>query len=380
MHRPVGPVGAAEQPPVRVLWRAIASPLVSRFVGESVFDFFATLVDPRFTARRIVARVERVRDENVTVKSFVVRPSGHFRGFLPGQHVNVTVEIDGVRHTRSYSPSNGPDGSDSLVLTVKRHPGGRVSSWLHDHLRAGDFIELGQAFGDFTLRGREPAKALLISGGSGITPITSVLRDLCARGTACDVVVLAYDRTVSDRIFGAEHAALSRLHPGVRVHFAVTREEAHAGDLQGRFSKAHLERVAPDAGERRTLACGPPGLIDAVRSVWTERGWSRSLTTETFAPVEVREPERERGRLKRVNAVKSAMSFSADSTSPLLLQAERAGLSPESGCRRGICLSCVCRKRSGTVRDLFTGAISSEADEDIRLCVSAPLSDLVLDL
>lgn len=366
-------------PNVRTLWRVLESPVVARWVDEPLFDFYAGIFSPRITLRKVVARVESVRDEAASVKSFILRPNGHFKGFRAGQHVNLTVEIDGVRHTRSYSPSNAPDGR-AVVLTVKRHLGGLVSSWLHDRLKKGDLVELGQAFGDFTLPRADAGKLLFIAGGSGITPIASLVRDLAARSRLDDVIVLVYDRAYSDFIFADELRMLARLHPGLRVHFAVTREAPAGGDLGGRFSAAHFDSVVQDIEGRQTFVCGPRTLVAEVQRLWAERAVRAPLATETFAPLDVTTNGSDLVSALRVSATRSARTFSANTTIPLLAQAERAGLSPASGCRQGICFSCTCRKRTGVVRNLTTGAISSEPNEDIRLCVTAPLSDLTLDL
>ncbi|HVU05851.1 MAG TPA: ferredoxin reductase [Polyangiaceae bacterium] len=366
------------EPRFRTLFRVLESPLVTRWLGEPTFDFYAGLVSPMLTARRIVARVEAIHEDTPSVKSFALRPNGHFRGFRAGQHVNVTVEIDGVRHTRAYSPSNAPGARDGVVLTVKRHEGGRVSQWLHDHLQVGDVVELGQAFGDFTAP-REPGKLLLVAGGSGVTPIASLLRDVCRRLPDPDVVVLLYGRTYADLIFAREFDALAREHAKVQVHRSVTGEPAASRDLSGRFSTAHLDAVAPDAAERRAFVCGPRALIDDVRALWAERALPSPLRTETFAPPEAA-PDADLAPTLRVTAARTARSFAANTATPLLVQAERAGLSPASGCRQGICFSCTCRKKTGLVRDLSTGVVSSEPDEDVRLCVTVPLSDVALDL
>ncbi len=372
---------AVERPTGLRFWKLLESRLVTGLVREPVFDFYASTLSPGFTARRIRARVESTRDEARGVKSFVLRPNGHFRGFRPGQHVNLTVEIDGVRHTRCYSPSNAPDGTRAVVLTVKRHPGGKVSGWLHDRLRPGDWVELGPARGDFVAPSNPRDKLLLIAGGSGITPVASMLRDLSARDLAHDIAVLVYGRTRSDLIFADELRALARRHPGVRITFAVTRASAASGELMGRFSAAHLDHVAPDAGERRIFVCGPPALIEGVRGLLKERGVTAPLQAETFAPIEPLTADGdETVPAVQVTAARSAQTFAANAASSLLVQAERAGLSPASGCRQGICFSCSCRKRSGVVRNISSGAISSEPDEDIRLCVSIPLSDVTLDL
>ena len=70
----------------------------------------------------------------------------------------------------------------------------------------------------------------------------------------------------------------------------------------------------------------------------------------------------------------------ANTGASLLEQAEALGLTPEHGCRMGICFSCTSRKSEGTVRNVLTGEESSRPDEDIRICVSAPVGDCVVDL
>jgi len=367
------------EPTIRAFWRTLESPVVTRWLGEPTFDFYARLVSRRLTARRVIARVESIRTETASVKSFLLRPNGHFKGFCAGQHVNVTVEIDGVRHTRSYSPSNAPDGRHRVVLTVKRHPAGLVSQWLHEHLEVGALVELGQAFGDFTASS-EPQKLLLVAGGSGITPIASLLRDACRPSRTPDVVVLVYARTYADLIFARELGALTDEYPGVRVHFALTGEAPAGGNLSGRFSGTHLDFVAPDARERQTFVCGPRTLVDGVRALWAERGLSAPLKTETFSPFVTVPDGANLAPTVRVTAARSVRSFAANKAVPLLVQAEGAGLAPAHGCRQGICYSCTCRKRSGIVQNLSTGAISSEPDEDVRLCITVPLSDVTLDL
>ncbi|MCA9674169.1 MAG: 2Fe-2S iron-sulfur cluster binding domain-containing protein, partial [Myxococcales bacterium] len=90
-------------------------------------------------------------------------------------------------------------------------------------------------------------------------------------------------------------------------------------------------------------------------------------TTEPGAPVAVR-------------LTRTARTISADGAGTLLEQLERGGARPASGCRMGICKTCTCRKRSGVVENLLTGARSTDPDEDIQLCVSVARSELELEL
>ncbi|HEX3594006.1 MAG TPA: hypothetical protein VHU80_02860 [Polyangiaceae bacterium] len=66
-------------PDARLLWRVLESPLIAHAIGEHAFDFYGALLSPRLTAHKVVARVEAAQRENDTVRSFVLRPNGHFR-------------------------------------------------------------------------------------------------------------------------------------------------------------------------------------------------------------------------------------------------------------------------------------------------------------
>jgi len=357
--------------------RLLAAPIMRMLLDEHVFDFYASRLDPQLTLNRILARVEAIRPEARNVVSFVLRPNRNWRGFRPGQHVQLTVEIDGARHARTYSPSNAPAADGTVTLTVKRHPGGRVSGYLHEHLAVGDIVELSQAFGDFVLPDPVPAKLLMIAGGSGITPLMAMLRDLLARGIDADVVFAHYAHTHRDLIFAVELAYLGERHPNLHVHFGVTGMAALPGELSGRFSGHHLDRIAPDAAERCTLVCGPGGLLHAANALWRERGHAELPRGEAFTPGVATVTDTSEIALRFARSFKDVRGKSGV---PLLVQAEGAGLRPRSGCRMGICRSCTCRKQSGAVKNLLTGEITAEPDEDIRLCISAPVSDVTLDL
>ncbi len=131
------PLASFAAPLTRLLAAAVPRP----FLDEHVFDFYASQLGPQLSLNRILARVEAIRPEARDVLSFVLRPNPNWRGFRAGQHVQLTVEIDGVRHTRVYSPSNAPAAGGTVTLTVKRHPGGRVSGFLHERVAVGDLVE-----------------------------------------------------------------------------------------------------------------------------------------------------------------------------------------------------------------------------------------------
>src|SRR5439155_1066019 len=118
------------------------------------------------------------------------------------------------------------------------------------------------------------------------------------------------------------------------------------------ISGPHLDRIAPDAAERCTLACGPGGLLDTANALWRERGYAELPRGEAFTPGVVTATDSSEIALRFARSFKDVRGKSGV---PLLVQAEGAGLRPRSGCRMGICHSCTCRKQSGAVKNLLTG-------------------------
>ena len=356
--------------------RAVAtSPVVKRLFLDRHLDFWLGELDPAWSLVGLRARVEEVIAETPDVKTFVLAPSAAWPGHRAGQYVPVDVEIDGVHVRRCYSISSASSapGAARLAITVKRVPGGRVSSFLHDHVRPGFVIGLGVPAGDFVLGAQAPGKLLLLSGGSGVTPVMSLLRELSARDTVGDVVFLHAARSAADVIFRGELCALEARHPGLRVIFRRDDDPAVSGPLD----EASLRALVPDFAARDTFLCGPPGMMSAVERIWAGAGALGRLRSERF--VAARPAAVAGGAPVSLRLSRSGRSVVAGAGT-VLEQLEVAGERPAYGCRMGICQTCRCLKRSGTVEDLSTGALSSEPDEEIRLCVSVARSDLDLAL
>jgi ferredoxin-NADP reductase len=261
-------------------------------------------------------------------------------------------------------------------LTVKAHPTGYVSRFLCDKARAGMIVTLSQANGSFALPAQRPRRILLISGGSGITPMMSMLRTLCDESHTGRITFLHYSHAAKDLIYADELAAIAARHPNVELLRAFV-EPAQGGELQGLFQREQLSRAIQDYTEAATFLCGPPGMMKIVQRVWAEDGISERLHLEHFtaAPVAV-----DTGHVDGDVRFSRSERLIGNTGTTLLDQAEAAGLRPEAGCRMGICHTCTCRKISGTVRNVQTGAVSSEADEDIQLCINAPIGTVTLDL
>lgn len=335
------------------------SRLLALLAGPHGVDRYTELVDPMWTTedRASVVRVSRPTQRSVTLW---LQPN-HARpqSFQAGQYVNITVEIDGRRHTRCYSPANA-EGVGVLELTVTRHDGGVVSEYLYCAAHPGMTVGLSAPAGDFVLPERRPRRLLLIAGGSGITPVMSMVRTLaedeCFDG---EVAVLHYVRTLDDACYRGQLLTL----PDVRVRYACTR--GTGGDLTGHLDWSHLAAAMPDPDA--VYVCGPPALVDAVRRHYP------NAVAESFAPAPLVIPDSPGSG--RITFSDSGIDVDDDGRT-LLDQAEAAGLRPASGCRMGICHTCTRRKTHGVVRNVTTGALSTADDDAIQICVSVPAGDV----
>ena len=330
-------------------------------LGPHGVDRYTELVDPMWTSesRATVVGVRRSTPRSVTVWLASNRPVTH----RAGQHVRLTVEIDGRRHTRCYSPANA-EGTSLIELTITRHDGGLVSDHLFRRARRGMVVGLAGPAGDVVLPDPCPQRLLLIAGGSGITPVMSMARTLCTSAAESrEIAVLHYLPTMKDACYQTELVQLA----GVRVRYACTRGDD--GDLAGHLTEDHLAATMGDP--EAVYVCGPPALVDAVRKHYPD------AVCESFTPPLLALPGPSSGG--RITFQDTGIETDSDGRS-LLEQAEAAGLSPQSGCRMGICHTCTCRKLRGTVRNLTTGVVSSADDQDVQICVSVPVGDVEIAL
>ncbi|NNM51956.1 MAG: 2Fe-2S iron-sulfur cluster binding domain-containing protein [Pseudomonadales bacterium] len=344
-------------------------------VGESWLDFALGHFDPLVGVSKTLARVLAIKKESETAVSIELQPNKNWIGFIPGQFVPVRVVINGIVHERCYSLTGRPH-TDTVQITVKRHPGGRVSNWIADHLTVGTIIELGSVAGDFILPSPLPEKMLFIAGGSGITPIYSMIREILNEHPEADIVLGYYSHQATDAIFLKDLQALQTTHPSFYLQLCVTKKTKKSDLVNSRFSDQQLQSYCADSADRATFVCGPAGLIDAVVAHHEAAGLKGMLHKEYFGlPPVVRAADAS----SEITYLKSKRTL--ETREPTLLQAaEQAGLKPKSGCRMGICNTCSCTKTEGIVRNILTGEIDSGESSRIRLCISEPLSAVTLDM
>ncbi len=346
----------------------LRSPAVAALTSPHGVDRYLEIMNPMWAVHDVRARVIGIHPETDEVTTLTLRPTSTWHGFRAGQFVQVGVEVDGARRTRCFSISSSEVGDpDTLTITVRAHDDGLVSAYLAHRARLGLVLHLSQAEGTFTLPETLPQRLLMISGGSGITPVMSMVRTLVDREYAGRITFLHYSRFPGSTIFGRE---LEELAGRENIDLAVVHTRA-GGE---RFTAARLEQVAPDFADIDTFVCGPAGLVENVQRVF---GDNDRLRVEYFKTSTITaDPDNAHGSVRFARSGRAAENTGGT----LLEQAEALGLRPEYGCRMGICFSCTSRKTEGTVRNVITGAVSRLPEEDIQICVSQPMGYCAVDL
>jgi ferredoxin-NADP reductase len=365
--------------PARKTARSRFSPLnvLESLATPHGLDRYLELVNPMLTVRDLRAEVTNVHRPTADSVTIELRPTRQWLGFTAGQFVQIGVVIDGVTQTRCYSPTCSQYRADGrFELTIKAQAGGTVSQYLFANAKPGLVVNLAQASGTFVLPEQRPERVVLISGGSGITPVLSMLRTLADEGYAGEVTFLHYAYTELDVPHRAELDAIAAAHDNVRVAYAYTEQET-GGDLHGYFGVEHLDAVAPNYADAQTFLCGPGPLMRAVRELYLDLGLVDALHTEEFAPAPLAVVDGEVSG--EVGFGRSGVT-ATNSGQTLLEQAEAAGLKPAYGCRMGICFTCTSVKTSGCTRNVLTGDLNSDPDTEVQLCISAPVGDVVIDI
>ena len=362
---------ALQTPRKRNLSQLLRSPWLRPLNDPDAWEQILGALNPMWSTRDFPARVMAIVNQTADCKTFVLQPGRRWPGHRAGQHVVVEVEINGRRLHRSFSLSSAPRADRRLEITVKRQPGARVSGWLHDSLRVGDMLRLSAPGGGFlTPDGDDPV--LLLSAGSGITPLMAMLEDLHRRQPQRRVVFIHACRAPEDFIFAARLQQLARDWPQLQLH-------VHYSAQAGRFDAGALARWLPHYRDFQARTCGPRALVAEVEQLYRDAGVPQRIRSESYLG-RVLPPSAANDQSHAVHCSKTEQMFTASARSSLLGEAEAAGLRPAHGCRIGICKTCQCSKRSGTVENLRTGEISSEPDELIQLCISVARSPLELVL
>ncbi len=338
----------------------------------------------RGSAARPMATVLERRIETADTVTFLLKTPENYPAFQPGQHIDVAVEINGVRTVRQYSLT-GSTQEKTLSITVKRATNGKVSNHLHDHIHAGAQVEISVPRGDFVMPATDHGTYLFFSAGSGITPVYAMVRALLEQGAWGDIHFFHAAKNLSSVIFRDELKRLAAEHDNFHPHFFYS-EGAEKNRLTVASAMVLLQNAIHPPHTPVRL-CGAGDFVKGIEAELTALQYSQmqseyytlpkwpSADLRSDIPVGAdQEPSGLHGTARFLRS-RSAVKVETN----LLEAAEAAGLKPKHGCRRGICHECKAHKCSGTVKNLLNGKESS-GREDIQLCITQPVGEVEIDL
>ena len=328
----------------------------------------------------ISAAVVATRKENQKVITLSLRPDAKWQTFEAGQFIQITVEKNGSLMTRTFSISSAPshfEESKLIELSIRVLDDGLVTPWIAENLSAGDTVYLSQASGDFKLTSSRKPK-LFIAGGSGITPIRSMLNENPGANWFKDSTLIFYVNNAEEMLFANEIENYEA--DGLNCHVVYS-------DEQGFISETHIREKCPGFENFESYVCGPPKMIEAALSILNEHVQNTAdIHHEYFGTAPLSKADMDTDfddEFIQVDYLTSnkQVQFNADGLPQTLLDiAEQEGLTPVSGCRIGVCHQCICKKKQGRVFNTKTKQYSDTGAEEIQLCLSVPVGHVELEL
>lgn len=308
--------------------------------------------------------------------------------YKPGQFLTIHVPIDNVVHKRAYSFSSNPFTHKDLKITIKRVEKGLVSNYVHNHLKIGDKLKVDNPTGSFYIEPINDIKKqyVLFAGGSGITPIFSIIESVLTKEDSKILLIYA-NQNLESIIFHDKIKALEEKYPN---NFSVehiissnttNQENYHSGLATKELLDTIFLKHDLQYENHTYMICGPFGYMEKIKEILKINGISRDqIKIEVFKSPEIKLSRKDlisdvtlkfNGKLHKIK-VKGDKS--------ILQQAMSENIVLPYSCRSGMCSTCKAKCTSGSIK-MTDGHFLPESDVakgDILTCVSYPVSERVV--
>ena len=345
-----------------------------------------------FHALRVAEIVQETAEAN-SIRFDVPAELAETYRFRAGQHLTLRAEIDGEDVRRNYSLCTAPD-EGALMVTVKRIAGGRFSNWIGDRLKAGDTIDVMPPHGSFTcgFDASRSGRYVGFAGGSGITPIISLVRTALKAEPNSRFTLFYGNRDSASVIFLEALAQLKdRYLERFELYHFLAEDEQDIALFNGMLDKptctAVIEQLVGDpAGVDEWFICGPGPMMDAAESALLDNGIDkRRIHIERFTAG--RPSAAVAAELAQLQSQAAGVSVAVTldgrtrrvpfAAGNILDSAREAGLPAPFACKAGVCATCRAKVTSGKVEMAARYGLTDEeiAAGYVLTCQSVPVGD-----
>ena len=353
---------------------------------------FEMSVNERFHKLKI-AEVRRETPDAVSIRFEIPAALKDAFAFKAGQHLTLRTEMDGEDLRRNYSVCVAPHENE-IRIAVKQMPGGRFSSWANEALKTGAEMEVLPPLGRFVLpEGARAPYYVALAGGSGITPVLSILKAVLKQDPESRFTLLYGNRDSASIMFLEELAGLKNRYLGrLEVYHFLENEAEEVELFNGRLDIAKCAEVFSSLVDANAadafFICGPGPMMDAVEEalrakgiapekIFIERFTTGSVSAEQLARDEVLQKKAAGLQFTvTLDGRRSKVSFNAEKGN-ILESVQAAGLPAPYACKGGVCSTCRARVISGRVEMKKNyGLTDAEVAQGYVLtCQSVPTSD-----
>jgi len=302
--------------------------------------------------------------------------------FHPGQYITLILEIDGQEVRRAYSMCSDPEQGEQLAVTVKRVKNGLVSNYIHDHLEEGMSIKVLGPNGQFgtTPAPEQERHLVLIAGGSGITPVFSILNAILKREPKSHVTLVFANRSAKDIIFHKELTALEQDFTQLSIRYLLEESSNEVESIEGRLEGKLLPEALPIDSQAEYYICGPAQMMDNVTQFLDESGIPEEhISLERF--VAQRKDMESKGESYTLRFQGTQKDIDIKDTETLLEAGIRAGISMSYSCQMGGCGHCKVKIISGQVEMEEPNCLTREekARGECLACIARPISSITIE-
>jgi len=346
-----------------------------------------------------IREVKRETSEAVTLVLEIPIHLNQEFDYEPGQYLTLELQIEGKKHRRPYSLSSSPLTDAYPAVTIKKVPGGLISTHILDQLKQGDFVHLLPPDGKFIpeLNENNFKQYVLIGAGSGITPLMSIAKSVLKIEPFSQVFIWYGNRKEENIIFyTALESMISQYGGRLKVTHTLTQPTPEWKGETGRIAAYKCEQMfAEQMGAEWKNAdyflCGPGDMIRDIETWLTEKGVDKGKIKKEFFTLPTTDGQdhsavvgsgeiKEGAKKVKIIFENQEYDLVIDDNTTLLDACIDADIDAPYACKMAACSTCRAKLLSGEVkmddREILT-------DEEIRrgyilTCQSHPLNDVVV--